>query len=202
MATKLDVLDAIHDVLAETITDAVDGDVTDPYTHVRLTEQTEDADTRLPAYTLEAFTSDITVGMTGDLQTASSDVTGTTATTTQVRQKELTLDIAAHAAGDNARRVNALYEAAETAMVPFVDDPDTLHSDVEAVDIDGTTDVSSPDTATRGDRLRVTIEYERYFERTDTVMDDIDVTVRVDENNTSSTDETGSAIDVSYVAEK
>lgn len=197
MATKLDVLDAVHELLATTISNTVDG-INTPYEHVRLTEQTEDAETRLPAYTLDAFASDETVGLGGDVLTADTTVTGAETTVTKLREKELTLDIAAHAAGDDARMVSTLYAAAEAAFVDIEDRPEELHADVRDVNIDGTTDVSAPDTALRGDRLRVRLGYRRYFEQTEVTMQDIDVTLTVDDSTDTESTDSGSAIDVTY----
>ena len=162
MATKQDIIDAAHETLVGALADVTGASKSELYDNVRLSQRA--GESPLPAYTIEVFESPVERGLGNNIHVHDSESIGDKIEVTHRRTKDATFDIAAHAPDDNARRVNELYGAAEAVFEPLVDKPTALHDDVNEVEIQGTQDVSSPQDAVRGDRLRLRIRYHRLFE--------------------------------------
>ncbi|MDB9247452.1 hypothetical protein PN419_00325 [Halorubrum ezzemoulense] len=200
MATKQDILDAVHELLAQTLADELGVTIDEAYPHVREARQTGDAE--LPAYTLSAFATPLDRGLGSSVEVHDVQQSADSVTVVKRREKRATVDIGAHAAGDDARRVNELYERAESAFVdvlPSENSSQLLHDDVKEIDIEGTQDVSAPEDSVRGDRLRVVIRYYTFFKETHESMASIDVDVTVDpQSSDDGTDTRNSNVTVNY----
>jgi len=154
-----------------------------------LTKRSEMID--LPGLTFDFFETELDRGIHGNPQVHNITITDDVGTTYR-REKEAQVDIAAHAAQDDDQTVNDLYNAVEkefTLLQPRTFGNTRLHNDVSrgSLTIQGSQDVSEPDSEIRGDRLRILFEYDRYVTVTTSVIEQIDTTVE------------DSGVDVEYV---
>lgn len=124
----------------------------------------------LPAYTFETFETDIDRGLGSGVHV--DEITRTDSglidTITVRRTKRCQFDIGVHAAGDNDEKSDKLYGQLEEQFTPLIEDvgltTNTLHSDVETLRLRGTSDVSQPSDAVRGERFRIDVQYYRYID--------------------------------------
>ena len=190
MATKTEIRDTIHDELVDVVSEYTDS----PEDHVRPNQQLVDGE--LPALTYELFEAPLNHGFDGDIHT--HDVIYDDGVLEKIifrRDKEMTVDIAAHAGDADLTTVDKLYAAVEDHFLPYTDqigEPSDLHEDVEDVDLQGTEDASRPDDAVHGERLRMQLAYNRFYELTDIdVIEDIEIKFDPDKD-----DEESSLIDI------
>lgn len=163
MATKQDIVDAIHGELVDLI--GVTIGVSDPERHVRLANR--DGDTAVPAYTVEIFESAVNNGLGGGAYVAGLERNADGTTTVRAgREMEATVDIGVHAAGGRQRTVNELYQALEqrfTTLATRFSTFDALHPDVQTLEANGSQDIGSPTDNLVGDRYRLTVEYDNEY---------------------------------------
>lgn len=178
MASQQEIQDAILNVLSDVL-DSLG--VQTPNEHVRIAERTDDPN--LPGYEFSCFEADLTRGLGSNREVHDISHSGTGVTVTTRRRKDLTVDILAHAAGDDHRDVLKLYDAAERKFDSFTEphgDASSLHTDVDEIEIEDNSDASNPQDAVRGDRLRISLEYYRFneeqYDSMQHVKTDIEVT--------------------------
>lgn len=170
MATKQDIIDAVHDELVDVIATTTSVTTTDAPAHVRLARRGTEG--QLPGFTIEMFEQTLNRGIAGGgiVTNITRDQNAGTADVTVTREKQATVDVAAHAADGNDRAVNTLYDAVDkrfTRLDTRYQTQPMLHDDVDNISPQGTQDVSSPDDNVRGDRYRINIEYDNHHTITD-----------------------------------
>jgi len=169
MATKTEIRHTLEDELKSILSEFTDS----PADHVRPSDQKVDGP--LPVLTYESFEAALQRGFDRDIHTDSIeyDDDGKLDSVTFRREKTVTFDIAAHTADADVDTATKLYDAVEdhfTFYTKKVGDPTDFHPDVEDIELHGTEDVSQPDDAVHGKRLRIDCDYYRFH-----VLDDIDV---------------------------
>jgi hypothetical protein len=128
---------------------------------VRPTNRYEDG--AFPAYVFDTFDTDINRGMGSGVQVHNvvRNADDTIDKLVVRREKEMRVDVGAHATGDRVKEADELYSSLEEHFTQFVEDvgltTTQLHSDVQTVRLRGTTDVSSADDGIRGERFRWTL---------------------------------------------
>lgn len=169
MATTQDIKDAVHDVLVDTLENQFGMERDEAYSHVRLSERTDRPE--LPGYTFEMFDTTIGRGIGDDTQVdrIKRDDQGLIESIVLRRDKDATIDVGAHADGDDDRTKNDLYHAAEREFTSLSDSLpfEGLHEDADNIEVEGQQDISHPEDGIRGDRLRISLEYETFFEFAD-----------------------------------
>lgn len=179
MATRQELAQAVHDQLVDVLGNYLSVQNSDAASHVELRQYADALD--LPAYTFEIFETDLDYGIHGNPYPQTVNA-GTNFSVTYARRKEATIDIAAHARNDDSITVNDLYNELEQRFTLLQDrtlGQQQLHSDVVAggIDVQGSQDVSNPESEIRGDRFRVLVEYESYVTATASVLEQIDTTI-------------------------
>ena len=194
MATRQEIADAVATLLAEALVELGVDSAAAPE-HVDVTEA--QSEPQLPGYAIEIFESDLTRGIGSPLEVAESDSDGTTVDVVKRRRREASIDIMAYAGEGNQRTVNQLYDSADDAFAMIADTPESLHEDVQEIDIGGTENVASPSDDVRGDRYRVQLEYDRFYTEEFTPLSSVHIDLSVEESTTDAASDDGDTIETS-----
>lgn len=173
MATTEDIKEAVYSEVETVMATfmATDVQTVRSGNHVRPNNDVDDGG--FPAFTIESFESGVNRGMGSGVHVHDirRDANGYIDAIVARRTKDRRFDIGAHTTGDDERALDQLYDTLEAQFIPLVEDvgkdSDTLHTDVESLTLHGTSDVSSPNDAVRGDRFRIDVRYYRFVELTD-----------------------------------
>jgi hypothetical protein len=168
MATKEDIKQTLYDELASLIDDVTD--VQRPYDHVRVADRDEDE--RQPSYAFRETVIPYKLGLDGNVHVddVTYDSEGYAQEVIYRRDQTISFEILATDDNDDVASKDALYVALQDFFTQFntpAYSPSDFHADVQHIEVFGTTDVSRPDEAIRGDSFRVDIRYGRY-----TIFDD------------------------------
>lgn len=143
--------------------------VSDPSSHVGPANH-HDQQT-LPSLQYETQVTPIKLGLNGESYVDEVVYNNGSAVSIIFRKdKTLFFDVIATAPNDNSKQRDELYEAVEDHFGKYDgkrNDAEDLHSDLDEIRVNSTSDESRPDDAVRGDRLSIEIDYKEYDEYTD-----------------------------------
>lgn len=183
MATRQELEQAIHDELANVVATYRSTSLADANSHIDRAQMGADS-IDLPGFTFSIFEGDMNRGIHGspEVRDITVDDANNDVIIEYARPKRATVDVAAHARRNDQTTVNALYSALEahvTRLQSRTPGADVLHTDVHesGIEVQGSQDVSDPQDDIRGDRFRLTVDYDRTIEATTDLMATVETTI-------------------------
>jgi hypothetical protein len=177
MATYIDVLDALYDVLISVAEDDVGISASESQKHVDVLDRTEDLAT--PFFGMEWQRNSINIGFGGNRRVTGIGYAndGDIETITTTSDHELIVDIGVLVDGDWPRGRDQYFLYVDDAMGPFIESPQDLHADVCEVRDSGVIPSDLGANADVGVRSTWTIEYEKHSDESATPAESVDFDV-------------------------